>query len=95
VVPPLLQQRQFKGRKLSGPFNFCGVPAAGFGGLILFTRENSRDFCPERKRSLGDLITAFQYLKGPTGKPERGFLQGPVVTGQGGIALTWKRVGLH
>jgi len=35
----------------------------------------------------GDLIAAFQYLKGPTRKLERGFLQGYGVIGQGVMAL--------
>jgi len=35
----------------------------------------------------GDLRAAFQYLKRPTGRMERGFLQGCVVIGQGGTAL--------
>jgi len=40
------------------------------------------------KRKLqGDLLAAFQYLKGPTRKLERDFLQGPVVTGQGVMAI--------
>jgi len=33
----------------------------------------------ENRRLWGDLITAFQYLKGPTRKLERDFLQGPAV----------------
>jgi len=33
------------------------------------------------------LIAAFQYLKGPTGRMERGFSQGCAVTGQGGMAV--------
>jgi len=35
----------------------------------------------------GDLIAAFQYLKGPTGRMERDFSQGCVVIGKGGMAL--------
>ncbi|GAB0203944.1 ceramide transfer protein [Grus japonensis] len=37
----------------------------------------------EKRRLQGDLIAAFQYLKGPTGKLERDCLSGSVVTGQG------------
>jgi len=39
------------------------------------------------RRLQGDLLAAFQYLKGPTGRMERGFSQGCVVTGQGGMAV--------
>jgi len=44
----------------------------------------------EKRRLQGHLKVAFQYLKrlyGPTRKLERAFLQGPVVTGQGVMAL--------
>ncbi|GAB0178045.1 hypothetical protein GRJ2_000269800 [Grus japonensis] len=40
-------------------------------------------FSLEKRRLQGDLIVAFQYLKGPTGKLERDCLSGSVVTGQG------------
>jgi len=41
----------------------------------------------EKRRLRGDLRAAFQCLKGPTGRMERGFSQGCVVIGQGGMAL--------
>ncbi|GAB0177781.1 mitochondrial enolase superfamily member 1 [Grus japonensis] len=45
-------------------------------------------FSLEKRRLQGDLIVAFQYLKGPTGKLERDCLSGSVVTGQGGMGLS-------
>jgi len=41
----------------------------------------------ERRRLRGDLRAAFQYLMRPIGKIGTNFLAGPVVTGQGVIAL--------
>ena len=44
-------------------------------------------FSPEKKRLWGDLIAAFQYLKGAYKKMERDLLPGSVVTGQGATVL--------
>ena len=44
-------------------------------------------FSLEKRRLWGDCIATFQYLKGPTGRMERDFLQGCVVIGQEGMAV--------
>jgi len=49
--------------------------------------ERLRLFSLEKKRLWGDLIAAFQHLKGPTRKLEKDIFQGHGVTGQGVIAL--------
>ncbi|GAB0192333.1 hypothetical protein GRJ2_001698600 [Grus japonensis] len=46
----------------------------------------------EKRRLRGDLIVAYQYLKGPTGKLGRDCLSGSVVTGQGSTILEARNI---
>jgi len=44
-------------------------------------------FSLEKRKLWGDLTAACQCVKRTTGRKERGFSQGCVVTGQGGMAV--------
>ncbi|GAB0205964.1 hypothetical protein GRJ2_003062000 [Grus japonensis] len=70
----LLERVQRKATKLIG-----GLEHLSYGDRL---RELGL-FSLEKRQLRGDLIAAFQYLKGPTGKMERDCLSGSVVTGQG------------
>jgi len=60
------------------------------GMVHLSHKEKMRElglFSLEKSRLWGDLIAAFENLKGPTGKMGKIFLAGPIVTGQGVTVL--------
>ena len=51
-------------------------------------------FSVEKRGLWGDLIAAFQYLKGATGKMGRDSASGSVGIGRGVTVLNWKTVDL-
>ena len=52
-------------------------------------------FSLEKRRLRGDLIVAFRFPKGPTGKMERDCLSGSVVMGRGVMSLKEERFRLY
>ena len=52
-------------------------------------------FSLEKRRLRGQFRAAFQYLKRPTGRMERGFSEGYVLIGQGGMAVNKTRADLN
>ena len=61
-------------------------PRAG-ATLLWGQAERAEAVQPREEKAAGDLIAAFQYLKGPTGKIGKILSAGPVAIGQGTMVL--------
>jgi len=67
------------------------------GMELLYYEDRLRElglFILKNRRLQGDLLAAFQYLRGPTRKLEMDCLQGHAGTGEGVMPLNCKRVDL-